>query len=233
MATNGVKPCVSLVNDAKAVEDAAMVLDENLEKFQELHGLSRSDLAPLRLVSNVLTNVTNSVKRNAKALSPGSGDPEWINIRKERDRKVLKLTNGPIRQPCRKSKSKPVRSMESYIFEKEENNKENDGRRQARQSAPLRPQFTPPIASRTRFTPTIPSPCNGFEFECVEAMRILARGTSKLRPILLHWFEKGWIPVHYRWCYILLKKYNAGESVVWRGVAVDGSNRGRRTFCCT
>ena len=61
---------------AKAVEDAAMLLEDHLEKIQELHGLSRRDLAPLRLVSNVLTNVSNSVKRNAKALSPGGGDPE-------------------------------------------------------------------------------------------------------------------------------------------------------------
>ena len=49
MATNCMKPCVSLVNDVKAVEDAAMVVDENLETFQELHGLLRRDLAPLRL----------------------------------------------------------------------------------------------------------------------------------------------------------------------------------------
>ena len=60
---------MSLVTDAKAVEDAAMVLEESLENLQELHGLTRKDLAPLRLVMNVLTNVTNSVKRNAKALT--------------------------------------------------------------------------------------------------------------------------------------------------------------------
>ena len=34
MATNGMKSCVSLVNDAKAVENAAMVLEETLEKFK-------------------------------------------------------------------------------------------------------------------------------------------------------------------------------------------------------
>ncbi len=69
---------MSLADDAKAVEDAAIVLEETLEKFQDSHGLSRKDLAPLRLVSSVLTNVTSSVKRNAKALSTGNGDPEWI-----------------------------------------------------------------------------------------------------------------------------------------------------------
>ena len=68
MASNEVKHCVSLVTDAKAVEDAAMVLEESLENLQKLHGLTRKELAPLRLVMNVLTNVTNSVKRNAKAL---------------------------------------------------------------------------------------------------------------------------------------------------------------------
>ena len=60
---------MSLVTDAKAVEDAAMVLEESLENLQKLHGLTRKELAPLRLVMNVLTNVTNSVKRNAKALT--------------------------------------------------------------------------------------------------------------------------------------------------------------------
>ena len=88
MASNGVKPCVSLVTDAKAVEDAAMVLEESLENLQELRGLTRKYLAPLRLVTNVLTNVTNSVKRNAKALSQGNGDLDWIHNGKERDRKV-------------------------------------------------------------------------------------------------------------------------------------------------
>ena len=228
MASNGVKPCVSLVDDAKAVEDAAIVLEETLEKFQDSHGLSRKDLAPLRLVSNVLTNVTSSVKRNAKALSPGNGDPEWIAKRKERDRKVIRLSNGPIPQS---RKSTPTGSMEHYNREKAQNNKENDGRRQ--ESAPFQPNFAPPVASRTRNTPLIPSPCNGFEFECVEAMRILARTTANLRPLLIHWHEKRWIPVHFRTCHILLKKHNAGESVAWKGAAVDGTNRGRKTFCST
>ena len=214
MASNGVKPCVSLVTDAKAVEDAAMVLEESLENLQELHGLTRKDLAPLRLVMNVLTNVTNLVKRNAKALSPGNGDPEWINNRKERDRKIKKLTNGPV-PPSRKST--PVGSMEQYNREKEQNNNENDGRQQSATFQPnfAPPDFAPPVASRTRNTPPIPSPCNGFEFECIEAMRILARTTTKLRPLVIHWFEKGWIPVHFRTCYKLLKKFNAGESVAW------------------
>ena len=226
MASNGVKPCVSLVDDAKAVEDAAIVLEETLEKFQDSHGLSRKDLAPLRLVSNVLTNVTSSVKRNAKALSPGNGDPEWIAKRKERDRKVIRLSNGPIPQS---RKSTPTGSMEHYNREKAQNNKENDGRRQ--ESAPFQPNFAPPVASRTRNTPLIPSPCNGFKFECVEAMRVLARTTANLRPLLIHWHEKRWIPVHFRTCCALLKKCNAGESVAWKGVAVDGTNRGRKTFC--
>jgi hypothetical protein len=88
MTTNGMKPCVSLVSDANAVEDAAMVLDNHLKKIQELHGLTRRQLAPLRMVSLELENVLKSVKRNAKALSPGAGDPEWVNDWKEKERKL-------------------------------------------------------------------------------------------------------------------------------------------------
>jgi hypothetical protein len=78
-ATNGMKPCVSLVDDADAAENAVMALDEHLEKIQERHGLSQRELAPFRLVTNTFTNVSNSVKRNAKILSPGGGDPEWVD----------------------------------------------------------------------------------------------------------------------------------------------------------
>jgi hypothetical protein len=124
MATNGMNPCVSLVSDANAVEDAAMVLDDNLKKFQELHGLTRRELAPLRMVSLALENVSKSVKRNAKALSPGAGDPEWVNKRKEKEKKLQKLVHGPIRPS---GKSKPVGSIESYNREKE-----NGGRGPAR-----------------------------------------------------------------------------------------------------
>ena len=163
MATNGTKPCVSLVNDAKAVEDAAMVLDDHLEKIQEQHGLSQRDLAPLRLVSNVLTNVSNLVKRSVKALSPGGGDPEWVNKRKEKDRKLQKLKNGPIPRSY-KSKSKPrCRSIELYNRQKE-----NDGREPTRKSTSRKPKYAPPVPSRTRYkpkkTPLIPTPSNGFEY---------------------------------------------------------------------
>jgi hypothetical protein len=96
MATDSVKPSASLVNDASAAENAAMASDEHLEKIQELHGLSQRELAPFRLVTNTFTNVSNSVKRNAKTLGPGSGDPEWANKRRERERKLQKLTDGPI-----------------------------------------------------------------------------------------------------------------------------------------
>jgi hypothetical protein len=43
----------------------------------------------------------------------------------------------------------------------------------------------------------------------------------------------GWIPVGPRRCYDIFKKYKTGVSVVWRGTAIDGSNRGHPTFCCT
>ncbi len=115
MTTNGMKPCVSLVNDANAVEDAAMVLDDNLKKFQELHGLTQRELAPLRMVSLALENVSKSVKRNAKAHSPGAGDPEWVNKRKEQERKLQKLVHGRIRPS---GKSKPVGSIELYYRDK-------------------------------------------------------------------------------------------------------------------
>jgi hypothetical protein len=206
------------VNDADAAENAVMALDEHLEKIQELHGLSQRELAPFRLVTNTFTNVSNSVKRNAKILSPGSGDPEWVNKRRERDRKLQKWTDGPIRQS---RKSEPVESIELYNREKE-NIEENNGR---------------PVASRTRIRPNntttaIPRPCNGYQFECIEAMKILARAPNK-SPLLLHWHDKGWIPVKPRRCYALLKKHEDGVSVVWGGIAVDGTSRGRRTFCST
>jgi hypothetical protein len=41
------------------------------------------------------------------------------------------------------------------------------------------------------------------------------------------------IPVRPRRCYDIFKKYKAGESVVWRGAAVDGSCQGRPNFCGT
>jgi hypothetical protein len=85
--TDGVKPSVSLVNNADAAENADLASDEHLERIQELHGLSQRELAPFRLVMNAFTNVSNSVKRNAKILSPGSGDPEWVNKRKESHRR--------------------------------------------------------------------------------------------------------------------------------------------------
>jgi hypothetical protein len=97
-------------------------------------------------------------------------------------------------------------------------------------SSNSKPPSTP---SRTRRiqpknTPPIPSPCNVFEFECVEAMQFLDRA-YKVRPLLAHWFEKGWMPLRPRWCYNIFKKLKAGESVVWRGPAADGSSRGRPT----
>ena len=48
------------------------------------------------MVSLALANVSNWVKRNVKALSPGAGDPEWVNNRKEKERKVQTLVHGPI-----------------------------------------------------------------------------------------------------------------------------------------
>jgi hypothetical protein len=75
-------------------------------------------------------------------------------------------------------------------------------------------------------------PCNGFEFDIVEAMKMLDRA-RKLNLLLVHWFTKRWIPVRPRRCYNIFKKYKAGESVVWRGAAVDGSCRGRPNFCGT
>ena len=66
-------------------------------EYREPCGLLQRDfLAPIRLVSNVLTNVSNLVKRNAKSLIPGSRDPEWVSKWKERDRKLQKLMNGSI-----------------------------------------------------------------------------------------------------------------------------------------
>jgi hypothetical protein len=116
MTTNGMKPCVSLVSDANAVEGAAMVLDNHLKKIQELHGLTIKELAPLPMVSLALENVSNSVKMNVKALSPGAGDPEWVNNWREKKRKLQKLVHGPTRPS---GKSKPVGSIESYNQEKE------------------------------------------------------------------------------------------------------------------
>jgi hypothetical protein len=51
--------------------------------------------------------------------------------------------------------------------------------------------------------------------------------------LLLHWYEKSWIPLKPRWCYELLKKYRAGELVGWRGASLDGSSRGRTPIACT
>ena len=116
-------------------------------------------------------------------------DPEWINNGKERDRKIKKLTNGPI-PPSRKSTQ--VRSMEQYSREKEHNNNENDGPRQSAIFQPnfAPPDFAPPVASRIWNTPPIPSPCNGFEFQCIEAMRSLARPATKLRPLVTLFLTK-------------------------------------------
>jgi hypothetical protein len=174
MTINGLKPCVSLVSDENAVEDAAMVLDDHLKKIQELHGLTRKELAPLEMVSLALANVSSSIKRNVKALSPGAGDPEWINNRKEKERKLQKLVHGPIRPS---GKSKPVGSIKSYIREKEKG-----GRGPARR----------PVRNCIRINDTIPSqrPSNGFEFDIVEAMKILDRA-RKLSRLLVHWFAKG------------------------------------------
>jgi hypothetical protein len=218
MTTNSMKPCVSLVSDANAVEDAAMVLDDHLKKVQELDGLTRKELAPLRMVSLALANVSSLVKRNAKAHSPGAGDPEWVNNWKEKERKLQKLVHGPIRPS---GKSKPVGSIESYNREKE-----NGGRGPARW----------PVRNCIQINDTIPipsqRPSNGFEFDIVEAMKSLDRA-RKFNSLLVHWFAKGWIPVQPRRCYNIFKKYKAGESVVWRGAAVDGSCRGRPNFCGT
>jgi hypothetical protein len=63
------------------------------------------------MVLLALANVSSSVKRKAKALSPGARDPEWVNNRKEKERKLHKLVHGPIRPS---GKSKPVGSIESY-----------------------------------------------------------------------------------------------------------------------
>jgi hypothetical protein len=218
MNTNGMKPCVSLVSDANAVKDAAMVLDDHLKKIQELYSLTRKELAPLRMVSIALANVSSSVKRNVKALSPGAGDPEWVNNCKEKERKLEKLVHGPIRPS---GKSKLVESIESYNPEQE-----NGGGGPARL----------PVRKCIRINDRIPilsqRPSNGFEFDIVQAMKILDRA-RKLNPLLVHWFAKGWIPVRPRRCYDIFKKYKAGEYVVWRGAAVDGSCRGRPTFCGT
>jgi hypothetical protein len=47
-------------------------------------------------------------------------------------------------------------------------------------------------------------------------MQILDRA-RKLNLLLVHWFAKGCIPVRPRRCYVIFKKYKAGESVlVWR-----------------
>ncbi len=131
------------------------------------------------MVSLALANVSNWVKRNVKALSPGAGDPEWVNNQKEKERKVQKLVHGPI---CPSGKSKPVRSIESYNQEKE-----NGGQGPARRSVRKCLQIaTIPIPSQT--------PSNGFEFDIVEAMKILDRA-RKLNPFLVHWYAKGWISV--------------------------------------
>jgi hypothetical protein len=70
------QPCVSLVSDENAVKDAAMVLDNHLKKIQELHGLTRKELAPLRMVSLALANVSSLVKKNAKALQSYNREKE-------------------------------------------------------------------------------------------------------------------------------------------------------------
>ena len=115
-----------------------------------------------------------------------------------RDRKFRKLTNGPIPLSCESNSVGSIKLLESYNREKE---KESDKEKElARQStcfqACIQPNHALPIASRTCLkpenTPTISSPWNDFEFECVGGMRILARAT-KLRPLLIHWFKKGWI----------------------------------------
>ena len=41
--TNGMKPCVSLVNDADATENTVRALDEHVIMMQERHGLCREE----------------------------------------------------------------------------------------------------------------------------------------------------------------------------------------------
>jgi hypothetical protein len=156
-----------------------MVLDDHHEMIQELHSLSRRDLAPLRLVSNVLKNVSNLVERNVKALSPGGGGPEWINKWKEKDIKLQKLILPRLARANQLGVwSKPVGSIELYYREKE-NAGPGPARGPARMSTHSKQKYAPTIPSCTcnkpKKTPPIPSSCNGFEFEIVKAIKNLDR----------------------------------------------------------
>jgi hypothetical protein len=83
-----------------------------------------------REVTNLMTNISNSIKRNVKALSPaGGGDPEWVNKGKEKDRRRQELRNGLSPPSCKNKEN------------------ENDGRQSTRESTRLKPKKTPPIAS--------------------------------------------------------------------------------------
>ena len=99
-ATNGMKPCISLVVDANAAGNAVMALDKCLENILEQHGLSQRELAPFldwwRIHSRTFFPI-RQVERSAKILSPGGGDPEWASKRKDKDKRLQDLTNGPIR----------------------------------------------------------------------------------------------------------------------------------------
>jgi hypothetical protein len=172
------------------------------------------------LVTNTLTYASESVKTSARALTPGGGDSEWVNKRKNRDRKIEELKNEPIPKRSKRSKtpSLPLGSIKLY-------NQEKGGRNGQRRTI-LKHKII------TRNPPTIPSPLNGYEFEFIEAMEILGKA-KKLMPLLSHWYKKSWIPVKPRWCYELLKKYRAGELVGWRGASLDGTNRGRAPIANT
>jgi len=218
---NGMKPCVSLVKDAEAVENAAVVLKNSVKKIKLRYRLSLSEMASLQLVGNVLTYASQSVKTNAKALAPGGGDLDWVSKRKERDRRIDELTAEPIPKRLKKTASLPLGTIELY-------NQEKGGSKDLR-----RPRMKQ-NATRRNISRGSPQhrPFNGREFGAVEAMEILVEA-KKLSPLLLHWYEKSWIPVKPRWCRELLKKHKAGKLVSWRGPSLDGSNRGRTPIAST
>jgi hypothetical protein len=219
---NGIKPCISLVKDAEAVENAAMVLNDSVEKIKLGRRLSPSEMASLQLVTNVLSYASQSVKTNAKALATRGGDLEWVSKRKERDRRIEELTAEPIPKRSKKTTSLPLGTIELYNQQK--------GGENVRRRPKLKQKITRRKSSRA--SAKIPRPCNGVEFEAVEAMDILAKAPN-LSPLLLHWYDKSWIPVKPRWCRYLLKKHQAGKLVSWRGPALDGSNRGRTPIAST
>jgi hypothetical protein len=127
-----------------------------------------------------MTNSSNLVKRNVKALSPDGGDPEWVDKWKEKDRKLQELTNFPISLTA--SKSKPVGTTRFKLYNKE---KEDDGQISISQQKTIPARKSPRIKAKYTHTPPIPCPSNSITFECVEAMEILVQA-SKLHPLLVH-----------------------------------------------